>query len=104
LTIDLIANGEVESLTKSFTKLGMGKTKIENLIQKEQPNLVYLHNFADLGKVKIEKMRFIYIMTPYFNKAHRTIELLKNRFPGVPIIAGGPHPTVDADNILNKLQ
>lgn len=46
----------------------------------------------------------IYIMTPYYAGAHKTIEFLKKKFSGIPIVAGGPHASVDPEDTLNNLQ
>jgi len=57
-----------------------------------------------LSMVTTPEMFGIYIMTPYYAGAHKTVEFLRKRFPGVPIIAGGPHPTVAPEDTLTRLQ
>ena len=46
----------------------------------------------------------IYIMTPYYERSVKTIKILRKKFPSVPIIAGGPHPSVDPEGTLEKLK
>lgn len=46
----------------------------------------------------------MYFMTPYYAGVIKAIGVLKKRFPDVPIIAGGPHPTVNPEDVLKRLQ
>ncbi len=57
-----------------------------------------------LAKITRPSLFGIYIMTPYYNRAYKTVEILKKRFPGIPIVAGGPHCTINPDSVLNDMQ
>ena len=56
-----------------------------------------------LARIARPSLFGLYIMTPYLSGASWTIRRLKEKFPGVVIVAGGPHPTVQPDDVITRI-
>ena len=54
--------------------------------------------FQDLEKelARLDKPDVIgiYIMTPYVRRVRKVLQTIKNLYPAVPVVAGGPHATI----------
>lgn len=45
----------------------------------------------------------VYVMAPYLRHAQRTVAEVRERFGDVPIVAGGPYPTVQPEEAIQRL-
>ncbi|MEW6365681.1 MAG: radical SAM protein [Acidobacteriota bacterium] len=76
-------NYENERISKTVYHAGIPWDDFERqLLERERPDEIYVTSS----------------MTYYWKPVHKVIELCKQRFPGVPVVLGGPYPTLCPDH------
>ncbi len=54
---------------------------------------------AEVGRISPDLYGLSFV-SPYDVLAYRTITAVKNKYPSLPIICGGPHPTADPESVF----
>jgi len=67
-------------------------------VEKNEPEKKLLKEISDFKPEIIG----LSVLTALSNKAQRTANFIKNNFPKIPIIAGGPHPTILPNETLKN--
>ena len=79
------------------------RSKIKNI------EIHYLYNFLNMRMhlQRIEEIKpdlyGISFSTMRVVEANKTISAIKERFPALPVVCGGPHPTIAPEEILNEM-